>query len=180
MAKLYNHTNGEYIVELEEGASMGFVQLYWHLIDLWMPLLGTECIGVYSMLVRLGGKRGRTDGNTLKFLARACRIGDKKLREYCDILKEFGFIKMHTPTKEQRGSGYKTQFYILQPPERVTPLHIEFAKQKGYVPKDFVYQPFTHWLVKNLNNRENRPDWDPTEFDLSLTDDMPSSTDDNS
>lgn len=167
--KIYQKT--AHSIKLEDGRESWDVDIPAHAFDLWAPLIGTDVIGVYGMLLRLA-RANVTHGVGLKKLALACGGKcDKTFKEYCQILHDFGFIRMKTPSEEQRKMGVSTIFRLLNVPKTVTDQHVAYAQQQGWAPKrkNWKYQPLVGWLIAKPEDDADDMPWNEVRFLLQET-----------
>ena len=155
-------------ISLKDGREAWRVDVPAYVYDLWCPLIGTDVVGVYGMLCRLARDKKATLG--IRELMHVCGKDSKTLRKILSILKTFGFLKMRTPNKEMRCKGIKTLYLLLDPPNRVTPTHIELAIQKGWAPQrqDWLYSPLVEWLIEDVDAGNEEP-WDEITDFLTYT-----------
>ena len=116
------------------------VRIPGYVYDLWMPVVGAEAIGVYSMYCRL--ERGAVYGITLDKLARACRIGKGSLMKINKMLAECGFIRTTAPRGRERLMHWTTVIETLDPPENVPQKLIEKFGNP------LTYMALSSWLVE--------------------------------
>ena len=108
--------------------------------DIWLPIIGTRGVAVYSVFCRLERER-IVKGITLNDVAKACRIGPNSLKDTIDQLCECGFIIYTPPTGQQRLMHWTSEIVVLEPPQKVSGELIEkYAHPQGY-------QPLSTWLV---------------------------------
>lgn len=122
-----------------------------YVYDLWMPLIGSDCLGVLGVYYRLE-REGNVHGMSLKRLAKMCRIGKDKLHTINETLKECGFIRIEKPTGWQRLAHYTTKIITMDPPQSVSAEIIEQFRPKprpGYE-DTWEYEPLTQWLVEQI------------------------------
>ena len=103
----------------------GDVRIPNYVYDMWMPVIGSDAIGVYGVYCRLEMKGG-VKKITLSTLAKACRIGVKKLNSINDKLEKCGFIKVTKPQGAARLMHWTTSIEIFDPPQKVSN---EFIKE---------------------------------------------------
>lgn len=132
-------------IAVKSGRRAWGVDIPAYVYDLWMPLIGSDSIGVYGVLWRLA-INGKTRKASLKKLATACRKGDKTLSAIFDLLKECGFIDIEKPESWQKLAKFTTTYIVLDPPKRVTPELIEKYKHPSG------YFPLSTWLVQSSSN----------------------------
>ena len=116
------------------------VRIPGYVYDLWMPVVGAEAIGVYSVYCRL--ERGAVYGITLDKLARACRIGKFSLMKINKMLVDCGFIRSTAPRGRERLMHWTTVIETLDPPMAVAQALIE----KYGNPE--TYMALSSWLVE--------------------------------
>jgi hypothetical protein len=135
----YHETEGGGIVFRTE-RTVGHVRIPNYVYDIWMPLLGAEAIGVYSVYCRLE-MGGSVKKISQRSLATACRIGEVKLNEINTKLEWCGFIKVVKPTGAKRLMHWTTEIVVKDPPQKVWP---ELIKQLGLQKSG--YKPLAPWL----------------------------------
>ncbi|MBD3261618.1 MAG: hypothetical protein GF334_08060, partial [Candidatus Altiarchaeales archaeon] len=113
--------------ETEEGGikftthrKIGDVRIPNYVYDMWMPIVGSDALGVYAVYCRLEMK-GEVKKITMATLAKACRIGVKKLNTINEKLEECGFVKITKPTGAARLMHWTTTIEIFDPPYEVSP-----------------------------------------------------------
>jgi len=116
----------------------GEVRVPNYVFDLWLPLLGAEAIGVYSLYCRLE-MHGAVKKITLADIATACQVGKDKLRKINDLLQACGFIEVRKPEGAARLMHWTTEIVIKDPPTEVSKDLIERFRPG--------YQVLTTWLV---------------------------------
>lgn len=116
-----------------------------YVYDLWMPLLGSDSLGVLGVYYRLA-REDKIYRITLKELATACRIGTGKLTKINTMLAECKFIKLEKPEGWQRAAHYTTVIHVFDAPSVVSSRAIiKYAILSGY-------KPLSHWLVEKSEN----------------------------
>ncbi len=129
----------------------GDVRIPNYVYDMWLPLLGSDAIGIYSVYCRLE-REGTVKQLTTTRLTKICRIGKAKLGNINDDLVRCGFIRVVKPTGKKRLMHWTTEITILDPPQFVTQELInEFLPKGGY-------EILTPWLVKD---KEAEPPIEP-------------------
>ncbi len=118
---------------------IGDVRIPNYVYDIWMPLIGSDAIGIYGTYCRLE-MRGSVKKITLDTLAKSCRIGTRKLKKINEKLQECGFITVTYPKGKARVMHYTTEIVTHDPPKKVSQKLIE-----TYGLND--YEPLTPWLV---------------------------------
>lgn len=110
----------------------GEVRIPNYIYDMWMPLVGSDAIGVYSVYCRLE-RKGTVKAMSMKTLAQRCRIGIKKLEKINAALVECGFVTITKPKGYKRLMHWTTEVEILDPPKEVTQVLIDkYAPPSGY------------------------------------------------
>lgn len=138
MTFLYLSADGGYKVKSD--AKMGDVRTPNYVYDLWLPLLGVECIGVYSVYRRIQ-RNGIIRGLSLEQLASACRLGKATLKAIHEKLAACKFIAIRMPTQLERVKHYTIEITINEAPTVIDPNLIEkYGRASGY-------EPLTRWLV---------------------------------
>jgi hypothetical protein len=108
--------------------------------DLWMPLVGAEAIGVYSLYCRLEMNEG-VRKITMRDIARAARIGDKRLGAINATLQDCGFITVNKPDGAKRLMHWTTEIIVHDPPQDIAAATIKkYQHPQGYT-------PVSKWLV---------------------------------
>lgn len=132
-----------------------------YVYDLWMPLIGSDAVGVLGVYYRLE-RSGKIYGLSLARIARACRIGVDKLDKINDMLVDCGFVEINKPTGWQRLAHYTTEIITLDAPTAVS---AEMIQRYAPTPRDgkpykWVYEPLTEWLVEEYpaEHRTNAPE----------------------
>lgn len=111
--------------------------------DLWMPLLGAEAMGVYTLYCRLE-MYGAVRKISLRDLATAFRIGYKRLNDIHDMLQDCGFITVNKPQGLRRVKHWTTEIQVHDPAQHI-PIGIieKYQHPQGY-------KPVTTWLVAEV------------------------------
>ena len=122
--------------------------------DIWMPLLGSDVIGIYAVYCRLE-RQGTVKGLSMRDLARSCRIGLSKLNRANAELEECGFIRIEKPTGYKRLMHWSTKITVLDPPREISPQIIEKYRA------DSGYEPLTPWLVGEIASPKSSPESAP-------------------
>lgn len=129
--------------------------------DLWLPLLGGDGIAVYSLYCRLK-RNGKVKGISMKAIAKACKIGTKKLNQINADLSFCGFISVSKPEGKARLMHWTTEIDIHPAPTEVLPTHLEY-----FAPQD--YTIIAEWLVadsdddaENLRKSQMTPPKEPS------------------
>lgn len=108
--------------------------------DLWMPLVGAEAMGVYALYCRLEMNDG-VRGITMRDIARAARIGDKRLSDINKALQDCGFITVNKPDGAKRLMHWTTEIIVHDPPQDIAATTIQkYQHPQGYT-------PVSKWLV---------------------------------
>lgn len=128
----------------------GEVRVPNYVYDIWMPLIGAEALGVYSIYCRLemdGGVRKMTQLD----IATACRIGKTKLAEINAMLVKCDFIKINKPKGVQKVMHWTQEIVVYDPPKEISGnLITEFQHPQGY-------KPLTPWLVQKEDSANVPP-----------------------
>lgn len=121
-------------IHVKSGRKIGEVRMPNYVYDLWLPLIGSDALAAYGVYCRL--ERGKTvRAITMRDIAKACRIGDKKLGEVNAILAECGFITVRKPTGKARGRHFTTEITTLNPPRQIAAeLVTKYQISSGYIP----------------------------------------------
>ncbi len=121
-----------------------------YVYDIWMPLLGSDVIGVYAIYCRLE-RAGKIQGMGIKKIATAARKGDKTVVATNLTLQDCEFIVVEKPEGWERLAHFTTRIVLLDPPMSISAETIEKYRGSG---AEWEYQPLTDWLV----NRTNLPE----------------------
>jgi hypothetical protein len=136
--KLYFPTD-EGGIQFKTERRVGDVRIPNYIYDLWMPLIGSDAIGVYAVFCRLE-RSGGIKGITMQDIANACRIGKAKLAKLMKILEECEFIETKKPTGQARLWHYTTEITVKDPAQEISKEIIEeYQPSRGY-------EPLTPWL----------------------------------
>lgn len=134
----------------------GDVRIPNYVYDIWMPIVGSDALGVYAAYCRLE-MNGSVKKITQKILAAACRIGTDKLQKINDALVDCGFVTISKPEGHQRLMHYTVEVVVHDPPMEVSKELID-----KYAPH---YTPLTPWFVtqddstsENLNGFSGDPE----------------------
>lgn len=141
--KIYQiHDDGSIAFRSERKS--GEVRIPNYVYDLWLPLLGIEAIGVYTLYCRLEYEGGVTR-ITQDRLAKMCRTSKSTLRRHNDTLQSCGFIEIKSPTGKDRLKHYTTEIVVKDPPKEVDAILIrQYQIKSGY-------EPLTNWLCEAEN-----------------------------
>jgi hypothetical protein len=119
----------------------GEVRVPNYVYDLWLPLLGMDAIGVYSVYCRLEYEDS-VKKITQDRLAKVCRMSKTTLRSLNDKLAECGFIEITVPKGRARLKHFTTEIIVKDPPQEVSAILIQkYQPESGY-------QPLTIWLCE--------------------------------
>jgi hypothetical protein len=137
--KLYFPTE-EGGIQFKTERRIGDVRIPNYIYDLWMPLIGSDAIGVYAVFCRLE-RSGGIKGITMQDIANACRIGKAKLTRLMKILEGCEFIETKKPTGQARLWHYTTEITVKDPAQEISKEVIEAHQPtRGY-------EPLTPWLI---------------------------------
>lgn len=126
----------------------GEVRIPNYVYDIWMPIIGSNGIAVYSTYCRLE-REGTVKAITQRRLAKSLRIGGETLKKTNKLLEECGFIKVYVPQGYERTMHWTTKIEIFDPPQKVDKELIDkYAVGSGY-------EPLSTWLVKTEEEQEN-------------------------
>lgn len=143
-AKIYHIDESGNIAFRSERKS-GEVRIPNYVYDLWLPLLGIEAIGVYTLYCRLE-REETVKAITQDRIARLCKMGKVKLREINDRLQECGFITVKVPKGRARANHHTTEIVVKDPPSQVDAVLIRTYQS------DSGYEPLTTWLCEVENH----------------------------
>jgi len=149
MTTLYNMTEEGGIEFKSERKAWG-VDIPAYVYDIWMPLLGSDVIGVLGVYYRLDRENGIYGKSTkLKTLAQKCRKGVDTLNKINETLAACGFIRIEKPQGADKLKHFTTKIITLDPPTSVTPEDIEKYRPRrpDGTPTEWEYEPLTTWLV---------------------------------
>ena len=106
-----------------------------YVYDLWMPLLGIEAIGVYAVYLRLM-RDGVVKGIAQADIARACRVGNRRLAIINQTLERCEFIAVSKPTRADRVRHFTTEITVNEAPYQISQATINafYANEKSYQP----------------------------------------------
>lgn len=122
-----------------------------YVYDLWMPLLGIEAIGVYAVYLRLM-RDSVVKGIAQSDIARACRVGNRRLAIINQTLEQCGFITISKPTRADRVRHFTTEITVREAPRQISPA----AMSAFYTNEKNAYQPLTTWLLEGDEGGENQ------------------------
>lgn len=120
-----------------------------YVYDLWMPLLGSDIIGMLGVYYRLE-RDSEVKGLSLKKLAVKCCKSSNTLAAFNEILEDCGFIRIIRPIGDEITRHFTLRIVTLDPPGSVSNDVIEKYAPKdkeGDIRKDWKYEPLTPWLV---------------------------------
>lgn len=117
---------------------IGDVRIPNYVYDIWMPVIGSDAIGVYGVYCRLE-MNGSVKKISQRTLAKACRIGVNKLNKINGLLELCGFIEIDKPTGHKRLMHFTTEIAVNDPPQAVS------AEILDVHCPDF--EPLTPWLM---------------------------------
>ena len=115
------------------------VRLPIYVYDMWLPIIGAVGMGVYSLYCRLE-MNDQVKGVSQAKIAKACRIGTRKLAKINEQLEDCGFIRVEKPEGHERLMHYTTVLVVLDPPQTVS----KVIKEKYQPPSE--YEILTKWL----------------------------------
>jgi hypothetical protein len=139
--RLYQQRDG--VTSVVPEARMGEVRVPNYVYDLWMPLLGVEAIGVYAVYLRL--MRGRVvKGIAQADIARACRVGNRRLAIINQTLEQCGFIAVSKPTGADRVQHFTTEITVNEAPCQISQATINTF----YTNEKSTYQPLPQMGLK--------------------------------
>lgn len=121
--------------------------------DLWLPLLGVEVVGVYSVYCRLE-MAGEVKKMTQAKLAQACRIGTRRLAKINEMLEDCGFITVEAPQGQDRLKHFTTKIILKDPPQKVSQELID----KYHQLEKSDYEPLTTWLIADEDSQVKTPE----------------------
>lgn len=140
-AKIY-YINKDGTIAFRSERQSGEVRIPNYVYDLWLPLLGIEAIGVYSVYCRLEREES-VKKVTQDRLAKLCHIGKAKLRAINVMLQACGFIEVKPPKGIDRANHFTTEIVVKDPPAEVDSLLV-----RRYQPASG-YEPLTTWLCQS-------------------------------
>lgn len=118
----------------------GEVRVPNYVYDMWLPVLGNDAIGVYSVYCRLE-REGSVKGLSMTVLAKKLRMGVRKLNEINECLEECGFVRVAKPQGYERLMHWTTRIEVLDPPQEIAQeLIAKYAPDSGY-------EPLCPWLT---------------------------------
>lgn len=145
--KLYTESESGGI-RVISGRKIGEVRIPNYVYDLWLPLIGGDALTVYGVYCRL--ERGKTvRAFTMRDVAKACRIGDKKLTEINTMLSDCGFVVVQKPIGKARANHFTTEITTLNPPRHIAAYLIEKYEIKSG------YEPLSAWLLDDESETPN-------------------------
>jgi DnaD/phage-associated family protein len=145
--KLYTESESGGI-RVISGRKIGEVRIPNYVYDLWLPLIGGDALTVYGVYCRL--ERGKTvRAITMRDIAKACRIGDKKLTEINAMLSACGFVVVRKPIGKARANHFTTEITTLNPPQQIAACLIEKYQIKSG------YEPLSTWLLDEDSETSN-------------------------
>ncbi len=135
--KTYVLTNGEVqVTDLRQLTNGAIVPNY--VVDLYSPIIGAVGLGILTTLYRLANN-SQIIINLTK-LARASRIGTRKLNEILDLLEECKVIAVKKAKGQNRLKHFRTEITLLDPPLKVPPNYAEVVAERMLV----------QWLLKDI------------------------------
>lgn len=162
--KLYQSTEDGGI-QFKTERRVGDVRIPNYIYDLWMPLLGSDVIGVYAVLCRLEYGSG-VKGITMQTLANACRMGKTRFMGILETLDKCDFIDVKKPEGQARLWHYTTEITVKDPAQEISKEIIEeYQPTRGY-------EPLTPWLVRDDTEIPNGTSGETKQY----VDDVPNST----
>jgi hypothetical protein len=118
----------------------GEVRIPNYVYDIWMPLLGIDVLGAYSVYCRLE-REGVVKAMSQKRLAQMMRIGVKRLGQINDLLQRYDFIRIRKPQGHEKLMHWTTEIAVCDPPREIPLETIEELKHpQGY-------EPLCPWLT---------------------------------
>lgn len=135
-------------------------------IDLFLPILGFEGLGVLVVLIRMADLLGVPDFK-LENLAKCGGIGFKTLKTYLDGLETYKFIQVIKPEGADRAKHELTKIRVFDPPKTIPAELIDLVKSFMVVP----------WMLGEEENSELLTDSSESPGELSVNSSMELSTD---
>jgi hypothetical protein len=144
MGKKIYRVNGLGSYEIiDKTSQQPFVIVENFIVDLWMPIIGVDGLGLYTAYKRTSyNKANRIISRNQSELVDLFRIGKSKLNTLNSLLEDCGFIKVLKPKGKDKLSHKPTQIEIFDPPKDIDKNII-----KKYCKKD--YTTYSHWLVES-------------------------------
>ena len=133
-----------------------------YVYDLWLPIIGATGIGIYGVYCRY--ERGEcVKGLSQAKIAKACRVGTKKLAEINMMLEDCGFIEIEKPSGHERLMHWTIEITVLDPPTTVS----KTIKEKYQPPSK--YETIPSWLVEDASEKlGNNADDATQQYDKEL------------
>src|SRR5690349_21471502 len=110
-------------------------------VDLYLPIIGYDGLGIWTTLLRQSSLRRNDegDGDGLKRLARAGRMGYTPFCNTLTLLEELGIIKVYLPTGRSRMDHERARIELYDPPTSVPAQYTEIVNRLS-LNHDFIDQ----------------------------------------
>lgn len=109
----------------------GEVRIPNYVVDLYLPVLGAQTLGLYVLYCRLE-REGSVKGITGKRIASLCRMGLTSRDAANKVLQELGFVEVKPPRGKDRLRHFTTEIVVLDPPNRISKAQMEKFAAAGY------------------------------------------------
>jgi len=139
--KLYKINNcGGYEI-IDKTSQQPFVMIENYIIDLWMPVIGVDALGLYTAYKRAIFKGNKVIRRSQAELGKLLRIGKSKLSKLNNLLEECGFIRVTKPTGKEKLEHKPTKIEVFDPPKELSSeLVNKYCDKK--------YSTFFEWFVE--------------------------------
>jgi hypothetical protein len=113
-------------------------------VDLYLPIIGYDGLGIWTMLLRQASLRRNDDGigDGLKKLARSGRMGYTVFCRLISLLEELGIIKVIRPDGRGRMEHEPGRIEVHDPPLTIPSQYTAIVQERG-LNKDFIKIPET-------------------------------------
>jgi len=146
--KLYDVSDGG--IQFVSTRTPGFVQVPNYVIDMYLPLIGAQALGVYLAYCRLAMDH-LVRKNSGDFLARSLRMSKHTLAVANEALEACGLVTVRVPVGHEILMHYSTTIEVHDSPRTIAP---ELIARYG-----LRYEPLTPWLVAPTDDEK------PAEFE---------------
>lgn len=141
----------------------GEVRIPNYVFDMWLPLVGTDAIALYSVYCRLE-RAEVVKAITVETIAKCCRMSKTTVGKLNDVLTECGFINIKKPVGNARAHHMTNEITVKDPPRKISPALIaKYQPESGYV-------PLSTWLIQDESEVPDSTSRSTTEYHEAVLD----------